>query len=143
MEGIFQCKENGPIQKTFDKLSKKLQNLRLWNSVAPHQWLFHKCVAILHHGGSGTVATSLLTKRPQLICPVMFDQEHWAEIVVWKSLGIRLTPANNLTVKELRAKLTLVVTSTEITDSIDFVYTEIVKEDGVKNALLEIDKILT
>ncbi len=141
MEGIFQCKENGRIQKTFDELSNELHNLRLWSLVAPHQWLFQKCAAILHHGGSGTVATSLLAKRPQLICPVMFDQEHWAEIVVWKNLGVRLSPANNLTVEELRTKLTL-ITNTEMNDSIDCVYTEIVKENGVKNALIEIDKIL-
>lgn len=141
MEGILQCREDGLIQKAYNNLSTSPQNLMVYTKCIPHQWLFQKCVAILHHGGSGTVATSLLAKKPQLISPVMFDQEHWAEAIVWKNLGVRLSPVKHLTAKELSSGLKL-VSDKDVTANIEVVYSELVKENGVKNALAEIEKLL-
>ena len=141
MKGIFQCKESGPISTAYHRMSCKPEYLDLWSEYIPHDWLFKKCTGILHHGGSSTVAMSLLSKRPQLICPVLFDQHHWAETLVWKNLGVRLPSAKYLTVEELSKNL-LLICRREMADSIDAVYAEIVKENGVKNALFEIDKIL-
>ena len=142
MEGLLQCRGDGPIQQAYNNLSTSPQSLMVYTKCIPHQWLFEKCVAIIHHGGSGTVATSLLAKKPQLISPVMFDQEHWAELIVWKKLGVRLSPVKLLTLKELSLSLKLVCDK-DITANIEAVYSELVKEDGVKNALAEIEKLLS
>ena len=141
MEGIFQCKESGPAQEAFQKLANMPQKLKLWNKEASHQWLFEKCAAVMHHGGTGTVATSLLAKRPQLVCPVMFDQEYWAEVIVWKNLGLRLSPAKDLTVEELSGKLKQALNS-DISKSVDLMHTEMIQEDGVSTALKEIEKVM-
>lgn len=141
MEGMFQCIEGGTVQEAYHQLSTKFMNLSLWTKEASHQWLFPKCVAILHHGGSGTVATALFAKRPQLISPVMFDQEHWAEVVEWKNLGARLSPASSLTVEELSAKLKLVC-SLATAENIELVHREIIKDDGIKKVITEIEKAL-
>ncbi len=141
MQGIFQCKEIGPISSAFCQLSWKPERLTVWSMYAPHEWLFEKCAAILHHGGSGTMATALLSRKPQLICPVLFDQHHWAEVIAWKSLGVQLPSVKQLTLKELRSNL-LLVCSGQMADNIDAVCAETVKEDGVRNALIEMDNVL-
>ena len=59
----------------------------------PHDWLLPRCAALLHHGGAGTVAAALRCGTPQLVCPLHFDQQQWAERVVWLGCGTRLEPA--------------------------------------------------
>jgi len=58
-----------------------------------HDWLLPRCAALLHHGGAGTVAAALRCGTPQLVCPLHFDQQQWAERVVWLGCGARLEPA--------------------------------------------------
>jgi len=74
MEAIFQCTQGGLISQTYSTLKHHPKRVYLWTKPIPHLWLFEKCSAILHNGGSRTVASALLTRKPQIICPVMFDQ---------------------------------------------------------------------
>ncbi|WP_371786536.1 glycosyltransferase [Streptosporangium subroseum] len=41
---------------------------------APHDWLFPRMAAIVHHGGSDTTSAALASGRPQVICPFVADQ---------------------------------------------------------------------
>lgn len=45
---------------------------------APHDWLFPRMAAVVHHGGSGTTGAALAAGRPQVVCPFGADQPHWA-----------------------------------------------------------------
>ncbi len=45
----------------------------------PHQALFPRCAAVLHHGGSGTVDTALRAGVPQIVQPHMLDQYWFAK----------------------------------------------------------------
>ncbi|WP_425473877.1 nucleotide disphospho-sugar-binding domain-containing protein [Saccharothrix saharensis] len=45
---------------------------------APHQWLFPWMSAVVHHGGAGTTAAALAAGVPQVVCPFVADQPHWA-----------------------------------------------------------------
>ncbi|WP_240501126.1 glycosyltransferase, partial [Streptomyces neyagawaensis] len=40
---------------------------------APHDWLFPRTAAVVHHGGPSTVAAALAAGRPQVLCPHMGD----------------------------------------------------------------------
>jgi sterol 3beta-glucosyltransferase len=44
----------------------------------PHDWLFPKIDAALHHGGAGTTGASLRAGIPTLIKPWFGDQFFWA-----------------------------------------------------------------
>lgn len=44
---------------------------------APHEWLFPKVAAVVHHGGAGSTAAGLRAGRPTLICPFLGDQPFW------------------------------------------------------------------
>ncbi|XP_016453631.1 uncharacterized protein LOC107777967 isoform X4 [Nicotiana tabacum] len=56
----------------------------------PYNWLFPRCAAAVHHGGSGSTAAALQAGVPQVICPFMLDQFYWAERMFW--LGVAPEP---------------------------------------------------
>ncbi|WP_159942936.1 glycosyltransferase [Nocardiopsis sp. FR6] len=45
---------------------------------APHERLFPRCSAVVHHGGAGTTGAALAAGRPQVVCPFWGDQPFWA-----------------------------------------------------------------
>ena len=57
---------------------------------APHDWLFSRVRAVVHHGGAGTTAAGLRAGKPAIICPFMGDQPFWGNRV-WK-LGVGPAP---------------------------------------------------
>ncbi|XP_022855103.1 sterol 3-beta-glucosyltransferase UGT80A2 isoform X1 [Olea europaea var. sylvestris] len=59
----------------------------------PYNWLFPRCAAAIHHGGSGSTAAALQAGIPQVICPFMLDQFYWAERMFW--LGVAPEPLNS------------------------------------------------
>ncbi|MFI8413864.1 glycosyltransferase [Paeniglutamicibacter gangotriensis] len=44
---------------------------------APHEWLFERVAAVVHHGGAGSTAAGLRAGRPTLIVPFLGDQPFW------------------------------------------------------------------
>lgn len=65
---------------------------------APHDWLFPRMAAVVHHGGSGTTHSALAAGRPALIVPFMADQPFWGRRLAELGVGVppvrpkRLTP---------------------------------------------------
>jgi sterol 3beta-glucosyltransferase len=61
----------------------------------PHDWLFPRIDAALHHGGAGTTGASLRAGIPTLIKPWFGDQFFWASRV--QALGVcLLVPCHSL-----------------------------------------------
>jgi UDP:flavonoid glycosyltransferase YjiC (YdhE family) len=56
----------------------------------PHEWLFPRCAAVVHHCGAGTSHAALLAGTPVLPVPLMLDQPFWAERL-W-TLGVASRP---------------------------------------------------
>ncbi|WP_156755578.1 glycosyltransferase [Actinokineospora pegani] len=46
---------------------------------APHDWLLPRMSAVVHHGGGGTTGAALAAGLPQVVCPFVADQPHWAD----------------------------------------------------------------
>lgn len=60
----------------------------------PHDWLFPRCTAVVHHGGAGTTAAGLIAGCPTTIVPFFGDQFFWGELVHARGVGpapIRVT----------------------------------------------------
>lgn len=53
----------------------------------PHDWLFSRCAALVHHGGAGTTAAGLKAGCPTTIVPFFGDQLFWGERVNAKGIG--------------------------------------------------------
>ncbi|XP_022762896.1 sterol 3-beta-glucosyltransferase UGT80B1 isoform X2 [Durio zibethinus] len=61
-----------------------------FSGMIPYTWLFPRCAAAIHHGGSGSTAAALYAGIPQILCPFMLDQFYWAEKMFW--LGVAPEP---------------------------------------------------
>ncbi len=48
---------------------------------APHDALFPRCAAVVHHGGAGSTAAGLRAGRPSLVVPFLGDQPFWGNRV--------------------------------------------------------------
>ena len=54
---------------------------------APHDWLFERCSAVVHHGGAGTTCTGLTVGKPTIVVPFFGDQFFWGETIARMELG--------------------------------------------------------
>lgn len=61
-------------------------NIYMLDSV-PHDWLFPRVSAVVHHGGAGTTAMGLKCGKPTLIVPFFGDQPFWASMVAKAGAG--------------------------------------------------------
>lgn len=52
----------------------------------PHDWLFPRMSAVIHHGGSGTTHSAARAGKPAIVMPFAGDQFFWAERL--RRLGI-------------------------------------------------------
>ncbi|MEG0767080.1 MAG: glycosyltransferase, partial [Clostridia bacterium] len=62
----------------------------------PHDWLFERMQAVVHHGGAGTLAAGLRAGLPTLVVPFGGDQPFWGSRVQTLGLGPRPLPRSLL-----------------------------------------------
>lgn len=67
----------------------------------PHDLLFPKVAAVVHHGGAGTTATAARAAVPQILIPYMADQFQWRRQIVKLGLGPKASIFRMLTAKGL------------------------------------------
>ncbi|PWW75741.1 Glycosyltransferase Family 1 protein, partial [Tuber magnatum] len=67
----------------------------------PHDWLFSRVSAVVHHGGAGTTAIGLYRGRPTMIVPFFGDQAFWGCMVASAGAGAEPVPHKELTAEKL------------------------------------------
>ncbi len=102
---------------------------------APHDWLFPRSAAIVHHGGAGTTAAGLRSGVPQVIVPFFGDQHFWGQRV--RELGVGPAPLarRRLTAERLAAALTEAAGAPQVRARAAAVGARIRAEDGVGTAV--------
>ncbi|WP_215457788.1 glycosyltransferase [Streptomyces sp. ATCC 21386] len=102
---------------------------------APHDWLFPRTAAIVHHGGQGTVGAALAAGRPQILCPHMGDQTHWSARM--RALGVAPAPltARTLTAPRLAEAITTAVTDRHLAHRATEIARLVRAEEGVDAAV--------
>lgn len=55
----------------------------------PHDWLFPRVSAVVHHGGAGTTAIGLKCGKPTMIVPFFGDQPFWGAMVAKAGAGAK------------------------------------------------------
>ncbi|WP_028707455.1 glycosyltransferase [Propionicicella superfundia] len=58
----------------------------------PHDWLFPRCAAIVHHCGAGTAHQAVAAGVPSIPVPISMDQPFWADRL--HRLGVASAPLN-------------------------------------------------
>jgi sterol 3beta-glucosyltransferase len=109
---------------------------------APHDWLFPRMAAVVHHGGAGTTAAGLRAGKPSVIVPFFGDQSFWGRRV--HSLGAGPAPVlqKKLTVEALAAAIEEAVTGTHMRARAAEIGAAIEAEDGVGEAVRFIESRL-
>ena len=107
---------------------------------APHDWLFPRMAAVVHHGGSGTTAAGLRAGKPSILVPVGTDQLLWAQRVKDLGLGPKPIPRGQLNARRLGQAIEQAVTSSSIRERACEMGIKIRAEDGVGNAVKVMDR---
>jgi sterol 3beta-glucosyltransferase len=68
---------------------------------APHDWLFPRMKAVVHHGGAGSTMAGLRAGKPTVICPFLGDQPFWGNVVLRAGVGPAPVPQKSLTAGRL------------------------------------------
>lgn len=71
----------------------------------PHDWLFKRVRAVVHHGGAGTLAAGLTAGLPTLVIPFGGDQPFWGDRVRALGVGPKPIPRERLTARKLSRAL--------------------------------------
>jgi len=101
----------------------------------PHDWLFPKMSAVIHHGGASTMASSLRAGVPSIVIPFAWDQPFWGYQVATLGTGPKPIPINKLTVEKLTAAIRTATWDKDITRRASILGKKIKKEDGVARAV--------
>ncbi|KAI0626095.1 Glycosyltransferase family 1 protein [Pyrenophora tritici-repentis] len=67
----------------------------------PHDWLFKRVSAVVHHGGAGTTAAGIATGKPTVVIPFFGDQAFWGAMVSRAGAGPDPIPYKELTAEKL------------------------------------------
>lgn len=107
---------------------------------APHDWLFPRMAAVVHHGGAGTTAAGLYAGKPSLICPFSVDQPFWGHRVHALGAGPVPIPSKALTVDKLARALRDLVDNAHYRERSEAIGDKLRKEDSIAAAIAFIER---
>ncbi|AFY57474.1 glycosyl transferase, UDP-glucuronosyltransferase [Rivularia sp. PCC 7116] len=107
----------------------------------PHNWLFPRVSAVVHHGGAGTIAAGLRAGKPTIVCPFLVDQFYWGERVYALGVGSKPISQKKLTVDKLAEAILEVTTDRVIRQNAETLGKKIREEDGIRNAIAIIENL--
>jgi sterol 3beta-glucosyltransferase len=108
---------------------------------APHDWLFARMAAVVHHGGAGTTAAGLRAGVPTIIIPFFGDQGFWGKRVADLGVGTAPIPRRQLTAENLATAISQAVNDRTMRDRAAAIGEIIRAEDGVARAISIIESI--
>jgi len=108
----------------------------------PHDWLFPRMGALVHHGGSGTTAAGLRAGVPMVVVPHLFDQFYFGRRIHELGVGTRPIPRHKLNAHALNNALTTLLTDDSLHTRVDTISRHIQAEAGVTNLVTLVDAYL-
>lgn len=109
---------------------------------APHQWLFPRVAAAVHHGGAGTTAAALRAGIPNIIVPHFGDQQFWGWRIHRLGLGPEAIPRYKLDVANLSHAMQETTENEAMRQKALHMGKLIREENGVENAVRLIENYL-
>ncbi len=107
----------------------------------PHDWLFPRVAAVVHHGGAGTTAAGLRAGVPSVVVPFLIDQPFWGRRVYDLGVGPAPIPRSKLTVDRLAQAIQEAVTNGSMRQRAASLGSKIQAEDGIARAVELIQQI--
>ncbi|WP_250035456.1 glycosyltransferase [Paractinoplanes maris] len=101
----------------------------------PHEWLFPRMAAVVHHAGAGTTAAGLRAGVPAVPVPLMVDQPFWARRLVGLGVAPAAVPFRRLTASRLGAAIREAVGNPGYRRRAEEVAAALSQEDGAAGVL--------
>jgi UDP:flavonoid glycosyltransferase YjiC (YdhE family) len=106
----------------------------------PHDWLFPRVAAVVHHGGAGTTAAGLRAGVPTVVIPFFGDQPFWAWRVYELGAGPKWVPRKKLTAGRLAAAIQQAVDDPALILRAEELGQRIRAEDGIGTAVQLVER---
>jgi sterol 3beta-glucosyltransferase len=110
---------------------------------APHDWLFPRVSAVVHHGGAGTTGAAATAGRPQVLCPVGTDQPFWAERMRRLGVSAEAPPLHAMTGSALERALREVLENRALRERAAELGGRLRAEDGPGRAVSLLEQIVS
>jgi UDP:flavonoid glycosyltransferase YjiC (YdhE family) len=108
----------------------------------PHNWLFPRVSAVVHHGGAGTIAAGLRAGVPAIVIPFFSDQPFWGDRLAKLGVAPQPIPKKTLTVERLTTALQAVTSDHAMRSRAATIGEKIRVETGVQTAVATIEHYL-
>jgi sterol 3beta-glucosyltransferase len=110
---------------------------------APHDWLFDRVAAIVHHGGAGTTGAVVRAGKPSIVTPFLVDQFAWAHTLYARGIAPEPLPHRKLTADALAAAITTALGDADMRRRAAKIGERVRAEDGVGRAVAVIERVGT
>ena len=108
----------------------------------PHDWLFSRMAAVIHHGGSGTSHSAARAGKPSIVMPFAGDQFFWADRLHGLGIAAPAVSTARLSAAILGNAISF-VEQPAVVDRAGVVGRAMVSENGLAMGVRMIEKILT
>lgn len=109
---------------------------------APHDWLFPRMAAVMHHCGAGTTAAGLRAGIPTIPVPHFADQPFWGKCLFYNGLATKPILQEDLSVDNLTEAIKTATSDETMKKKTAEIEEKIRSEDGISNAVKTIDNYL-
>jgi sterol 3beta-glucosyltransferase len=107
---------------------------------APHEWLFPRMSATVHHGGMGTTAASIRAGVPTIIVPHNYDQPFWGQTIAKLGIGPKPIPRKKLSAENLSLAINIAISDQSMGCKAEILAERVRAEDGLGCAIDIINK---
>jgi UDP:flavonoid glycosyltransferase YjiC (YdhE family) len=97
---------------------------------APHDWLFPRMAAVVHHAGASTAAAGLRAGVPSVAVPMIADQGFWSARLTGLGVGPPAIPITRLTEHRLAAAVAAAVRTPQYRHRAGQIAARLAVEDG-------------
>lgn len=107
----------------------------------PHEWLFPRTAAVVHHGGAGTTAAVVRAGVPSVVVPFMGDQPFWGRRVHALGVAPAPIPRKRLTVARLADAIRVAATDGDMRRKAEMLGETVSAEDGIGRAVSVLERL--
>jgi sterol 3beta-glucosyltransferase len=108
----------------------------------PHDWLFDRVAAVVHHCGAGTAAGGLRAGVPAVGVPFAGDQPFWARRLQDLGVSSATIPQRRITADNLGAAIQKAMNDNVIRDNAKNLAARLADEDGAGRAIAVVEGLL-